>query len=135
MKCLSVNQPFAELIVSGAKDVENRSWQTHHRGLLVIHAGMKFNPTLLRWAKMSGWIEENTDLVYGFAIGVAELVNVYEAHDPRCVSQWAQPGYFHWILERPRRFPEPVPMKGRLSLFEPPDDLRAVLEMAVEQAQ
>jgi predicted transcriptional regulator len=33
MKCLSVRQPFAELILSGRKMIELRSWNTNSRGM------------------------------------------------------------------------------------------------------
>ena len=36
--CLSVRQPWASLIVSGFKSVENRSWKTDYRGTIAIHA-------------------------------------------------------------------------------------------------
>jgi hypothetical protein len=32
MRALSIRQTWAELIVHGIEDVENRSWLTHHRG-------------------------------------------------------------------------------------------------------
>lgn len=38
MKVLSIQQPWAHLIVSGCKDVENRGWKTDYRGPLFIHA-------------------------------------------------------------------------------------------------
>jgi hypothetical protein len=41
MKTLTVRQPWASLIVTGAKDVENRSWPTSYRGTLLIHAGVR----------------------------------------------------------------------------------------------
>ena len=44
MKALSVRQPWAELIVAGLKDVENRTWRTDYRGPVLIHAGMKIEP-------------------------------------------------------------------------------------------
>lgn len=37
MKCLTVWQPWADLIVKGIKDVENRSRVTRYRGPLLIH--------------------------------------------------------------------------------------------------
>lgn len=40
MKCLSVCQPWAWLIVNGYKSIENRTWATKHRGPLLIHAGV-----------------------------------------------------------------------------------------------
>ncbi|WP_090371383.1 ASCH domain-containing protein [Nitrosospira sp. Nl5] len=41
---LSVQQPWAELIITGCKSIEIRSWQTDYRGPLWIHAGRKENP-------------------------------------------------------------------------------------------
>ena len=40
MRAITIRQPWAELILRGEKDVENRSWRTNHRGLLLIHAGL-----------------------------------------------------------------------------------------------
>lgn len=41
MKALTVKQPWASLIMSGEKDVENRSWATRHRGLIAIHSSAR----------------------------------------------------------------------------------------------
>lgn len=40
MKVLSLLQPWATLVVIGAKKIETRSWNTKHRGDLLIHASM-----------------------------------------------------------------------------------------------
>lgn len=37
---LSVRQPWAWLIVNGYKPIENRTWHTHMRGPILIHAGL-----------------------------------------------------------------------------------------------
>jgi hypothetical protein len=47
MKALSLTQPWATLIAIGAKRIETRSWYTHHRGLIAIHASKGFP----KWAK------------------------------------------------------------------------------------
>lgn len=39
MKALTISQPYASLIASGEKWVENRTWPTDYRGPLAIHAG------------------------------------------------------------------------------------------------
>jgi len=39
MKALTISQPFAFLIASGVKYIENRRWSTNYRGALAIHAG------------------------------------------------------------------------------------------------
>lgn len=42
MKALSLTQPWASLIAVGAKRVETRSFRTHYRGPLAIHASKGF---------------------------------------------------------------------------------------------
>ena len=37
-KCLSLRQPYAELVVSGRKTIELRKWNTRFRGEFLIHA-------------------------------------------------------------------------------------------------
>ena len=46
MKCISLWQPWASLMVYGLKRVETRSWATNYRGPLLIHAAMKWNRDL-----------------------------------------------------------------------------------------
>lgn len=41
MKALSIKQPWAYLIASGIKDIENRTWKTNFRGRIYIHASAK----------------------------------------------------------------------------------------------
>lgn len=46
MKCLSLWQPWATLLVAGHKTVETRGWFTAHRGPLLIHAAKKWDNSL-----------------------------------------------------------------------------------------
>ena len=41
MKALSIKQPWAQLIIMGAKDVENRSRRTSFRGRFAVHVSLK----------------------------------------------------------------------------------------------
>jgi hypothetical protein len=41
MKAITVRQPWAWLVVTGKKDIENRTWRTHYRGKLLIHAASR----------------------------------------------------------------------------------------------
>lgn len=38
MKAISIRQPWAWLILFGGKTIENRTWRTHLRGRVLIHA-------------------------------------------------------------------------------------------------
>lgn len=39
MKVITIKQPFATLIAEGLKEYEFRTWRTHYRGDILIHAG------------------------------------------------------------------------------------------------
>ena len=39
LKAITIWQPWAELIIRGFKQYETRSWPTHYRGKIAIHAG------------------------------------------------------------------------------------------------
>lgn len=43
MMALSIQQPWAWLIVNGYKDIENRTWPTTFRGPVLIHAGKRID--------------------------------------------------------------------------------------------
>lgn len=42
LKALTVTQPWASLVQRRAKRIETRSWYTHYRGHLVIHAAKNY---------------------------------------------------------------------------------------------
>lgn len=44
MKALTLTQPWATLIASGAKRIETRSWNTGYRGRIAIHAAKGLAP-------------------------------------------------------------------------------------------
>ena len=56
MKCLSLWQPWASLVVIGAKRFETRSWPTNYRGPLLIHAAQRWSPSQPNpWNSARNW--------------------------------------------------------------------------------
>lgn len=53
IRALSIQQPWAWLIVNGYKPVENRHWPTKVRGRVVIHAGKKFDREGYEWVRVN----------------------------------------------------------------------------------
>ena len=53
IKGLSLWQPWASLMVVGAKRIETRSWSTNYRGLVAIHAAKKWDSDLKEWAMIT----------------------------------------------------------------------------------
>jgi hypothetical protein len=43
MYCLSIRQPWVWLILYGGKDIENRDWNTHVRGPILLHASQRMS--------------------------------------------------------------------------------------------
>jgi len=129
MKALSVKQPWAWLICTGYKDIENRSRPTSFRGRIYIHAGKQFDYD--SWCKMlSGLIPgasncqltvherfyaRNGDHLLGAIIGEVDIVD--------CVSSSTSPwftGPWGLVLSDPVAYSQPFPCKGKLGFFSPP---------------
>jgi hypothetical protein len=111
VRALTIRQPWAELIIRGEKDVENRSWKTDHRGPLLIHAATAVDRAACEAHGIS------LDVPRGALVGIVELVDVTRDR----TSRWHKDGRWGWYLARARRFDRPVPLPGRRILFDVPD--------------
>lgn len=83
MKVISIMQPWASLIVMGAKKIETKNWKTHHRGPLLIHANMtdRYSKQLCSLPPYNKFIRHWTDLPYGSIIGQVNLQTCEPAED------------------------------------------------------
>ncbi len=121
MKCLSVSQPFADLIISGKKIIELRKWNTNFRGEFFIHAPIKIRIEDCKRLKI------NKKLVTGAIIGKAEL---YEVKKYNSVKEIKADQKFHlasknfhgktfgFMLKNVKSFRIPISCKGKLGFFE-----------------
>jgi len=146
MKALSLTQPWATLIIIGAKSVETRSWMTQYSGPIAIHASKKFpdedkdlcmEPPF-RQALRAGGILGPADLPTGAILGTAVLRGCRftedVAHQLSAEEQAFgnyEPGRFAWFLQDARRIAIPIPCRGKLGLWTVPpeiaEQLKAVL--------
>jgi hypothetical protein len=132
MPTLSIRQPWAWLIVSGHKDIENRDWQTPFRGRVLIHAGK----TLTR--KYHGEIVDDLANLFGSqapalppfeSLQVGGIVGVATITD--CVSRSDSPWFFgrHGFVMQDAK-PLPFhPVNGKLGFFDLdiPESLQSAL--------
>lgn len=113
MKALTVKQPWAELIASGRKPLETRTWSTSYRGKLAIHAGKEvdpFGPPTPRLAAERGVIVAIADLVDCRPMTLAD-------EDAACCAYVE--GKYVFVLDNVRRLPPPgIPAKGKLGLWD-----------------
>ena len=100
---LSVHQPYANLIASGRKTLEIRSWKTKHRGPLLICSAKRpaVEPPL------------------GVAVCLVDLVDVrpFEPGEiaAACLDRHYE-GHYAWVFQNPREV-EHFPVKGQQRLF------------------
>ena len=129
-KAISITQPSAAAIAFAGKNIENRSWRTHYRGPLAIHAsGTLFRDDLgiLQRVERGGekrsllhWINKGRKR-YGLApeevpqlkqiVAIAMLTDCTR----RSSSPWFN-GEWGWVLEGIIPI-EPIPIVGALSTW------------------
>ena len=116
MKCLSVKQPWAYLICSGIKDVENRSWKPKQApGRILIHAGAKLD----RYAQGEAEDIVGHELLPLTTSAIIGYVDVY-GFTQNSDSKWADVGHgaeWKWLLRNSKLFKQPMPAKGQLGLY------------------
>lgn len=140
MKTITIKQPWAFLICSGVKDIENRTWATKVRGRVLVHASVKpikfkFDIEGQATAKeiqiysVLNHCEENN--LFGAIIGSVEIVDCVVNHPSIWAEHWVTKAWhngvrggtcdvqcYNWVLKNPIMFPEPIPAKGKLSFWE-----------------
>ncbi len=143
MKALTINQPWAWMIVNGFKRVENRSWRPDgsYRGPLAIHAGKgragmrRCNEAALRAIVPA--LPATDEFVFGAVLGVVDLVDCVS------VAEWLAPnpdepfakGPYCWVVANPRVLVRPVPYRGEQRLFEIPDAIAGPFDRAGPQTR
>ena len=115
MLTLSIIQPWAWLIVTGHKDVENRTWPTKVRGRIQVHAGQKFDADGYEWVRRYFPLIDlpiPQEFERGGVVGRVRIVDCVEQLD----SPWFF-GPFGFVLDRAEmvRF---MPCRGKLRFFQ-----------------
>lgn len=118
MKTLSIRQPWASLIISGHKPIENRTWKTSYRGPLLIHATRwktqaEFEAIARFCTRLGVEVPPQEGLEHGGIIGTVDLTDIAQSSG----NPWGIYGQYHWILENPKPLAF-IPAKGKLGLWD-----------------
>lgn len=113
MKALSIRQPWANLIASGTKTMETRTWATSYRGELLIVSS--------KYPRISP---------AGCALAVVDLVEcrpmtLADEKFARCEF------YEHaivWVFRNIRPI-SPIPIRGKLGLFDPDINMTTMIHI------
>jgi hypothetical protein len=144
MKVITLTQPWATLVIIGAKTLETRSWATSYRGTLGIHAskgyplsarGIRHEPAFME-ALWQGGIKPDMPLPIGCILGTVTLTGCFATPgvvqapirypgglvippgEPEVFFGDYSPGRFAWTMEEPEEWRDPVPAKGALGLWD-----------------
>lgn len=118
LKALTIQQPWAQLIVTGHKTIENRTWKTEYRGPLYIHAGKRmYDMPTAEIVRLCDLMGKTNILQFGAIIGRVDLVDIVtRSNDPFFC------GPYGWVLRNPEIL-TPVPMRGQMRLIDLPADI------------
>lgn len=145
MKVISLWQPWASLIATGAKKIETRSWSTKYRGPLAIQAAKTWNAEIdaimHTWhiqgglAPLVGKPLDLTGMSYpdikgellprGVIIVTCNLVDCIPTEEMTQKQIEFEkhfgdftPGRYAWILDDIKPLDNPIPAKGMQGLWE-----------------
>jgi hypothetical protein len=140
---LTLKQPWPVGIANG-KPVENRSWVTHYRGPLALHAGAGMDARDGdRGEHAVRFVADRTGLpmetvwhgsqLRSAVFAVVDFTDVcsgsrfiHPASPLRCgCGAWGASAQRHFLFADVRVLPEPVPCRGRQRLWRLPEDVDA----------
>jgi hypothetical protein len=137
MKVFTLRQPWATLVVTGAKVIETRSFATNHRGPVLIHASKTmtaFEEKLCTKQPFKKMLKDFDEAPLGCIIGKVDIISVVDVefykrcgkgiplhHDkPYSKKDWEiefafgdySPGRYGWLLDKPVPFKHHIPFSG-----------------------
>ena len=124
MKCLSLKQPYADLLAFGEKTIELRKWNTRFRGEFLIHASK--NIDIQACERLDIDIDK---LTIGAIIGSAFLYDFKEYSNQEefnkdkqkhfsIVTKYFEGYKYGFLIRNARLFKKPIPYRGKLRFFE-----------------
>ena len=120
MKCLSLRQPYAELVAAGRKTIETRKWNTNFRGKFLIHSSKTIDKEISTLLNI-----DCSRLTKGAVIGVAYLYDVKKYTNKEdfladkvahLSDNFSNPKY-GFLLKDAKKLNKPIPLIGRLGFF------------------
>ncbi|MDL5050621.1 ASCH domain-containing protein [Oscillatoria amoena NRMC-F 0135] len=130
MKALSLWQPFAALVLSGAKTLETRGWKTTHRGPLLITSTKKPWPAPYP-STVKICSEKGIDVISlaqesprGVAICVVDVVDSRSMVKEDDVNACIAFSFNRFVFELQNIRPvKQIPISGKQGIFNVEDDL------------
>lgn len=138
IKAITLFNPWATLMAMGLKKIETRSWATHYRGPLAIHAGL--NRKFVGGKFLTGLCQRNLcllhqRLVFGAIVAIVLLTDcvriTYPLSEPDreynpyriCARNEIELGDYRvgrymWITQFQKRIEPPILARGAMGLWD-----------------
>lgn len=157
IKCLTLLQPWASLAALNARKIETRAWRTWYRGPLLIHAARAFPQSMQNLCKQEPFAKVLAEAGYthprsgqvdpgrlplGMILAVCNLKHCVRIGTPGIELPPSEPersfgdyttGRYAWILSDVRPLPEPIAAHGSMGLWEPDEQVLALLHLSSTQ--
>ncbi len=132
MKCLSIRQPWAALVLAGLKEYETRRWKTRYRGPLAVHASTRLDDAMVAYCcqpwlkallKQAGY-SSLLNLPRGKVLGTVDLLEIIPLPAELHLSERERrlgdfrAGRFAWRLARPTLLTRPIRVRGKQGVFD-----------------
>jgi hypothetical protein len=134
LTCISIQQPWADLILEGKKLVENRNWpwtsaQDDLQAGKKVTLGIHVSNSLTIWQGLAdaqrrhfaGNWREGTGTSGGVVAGIVDLTRICRwkelSNELQSHKYTLKEFTYHWVLANPRRLLEPFPWPGNTRTF------------------
>jgi len=124
MKCLSLKQPFADILAHGEKTIELRKWNTSFRGEFLIHASKNIDiESCERLDMNSNKFTIGTIIGSAFLYDVKEYSNQQEFEKDRhkhfsVITKYFEGYRYGFLIRDAKMLKNPMPYPGKLRFFE-----------------
>jgi len=124
MKCLSLKQPFADLLAHGEKTIELRKWNSSFRAEFLIHASKNIDIESCERLDMN-----SNNFTIGAIIGSAFLYDVKEYSNEQefekdrhkhfsVITKYFEGYRYGFFIRDEKMLKNPIPYPGKLRFFE-----------------
>eukprot|EP00096_Caligus_rogercresseyi_P000273 TRINITY_DN10680_c0_g1_i1.p1 TRINITY_DN10680_c0_g1~~TRINITY_DN10680_c0_g1_i1.p1 ORF type:complete len:521 (+),score=108.37 TRINITY_DN10680_c0_g1_i1:23-1564(+) len=139
--CLTMHQPWASYLVAGIKLDEGRSWYSHHRGRLWIHAaakvpdpqGVEALKDFYRAHYKKPDLKFPTDLPTSCLLGSVDIIDVLPQEDYReRFPNGESLSPFVFIADNPQELKYKTPMSGQHKIYKLDPDVHNAATKALK---
>lgn len=144
-----MNQPFADLVVTGHKTIELRGWKTRHRGEFYVHASKKSMMDFVDDEILKRIYTDGQEVVTGAIVGKATLYGIRDycstvEENPDFINmdllredadKHLAMGYeegkqrlYGFLIKDAVKFKKPIPYMGQLNFFNVTKTIQTKLE-------